>query len=85
MEENELNDKEVLDKLLKLVDNKEVTVFNEEEVKTLKRVINIVTALDTLGSLGSIIKNVLMWLAFIIGIYLSVKNGLISWIIEVKQ
>jgi len=77
-------DEEVLDKILKLVEDKDITIFTPEEVTTLRRVVKIVSAFDALGTLGSVIKNILLWLSVIIGIYLSAKNGFITWVVGIK-
>ena len=77
-------DEEVLDKILKLVEDKDITIFTPEEVTILKRVVKIVSAFDALGSLDSVIKNILLWLSVIIGIYFSVRNGFITWVVGIK-
>lgn len=77
-------DREVLEKLLELAEGQDVTIFDEDEVKTLKRVIKIVTAIETLGSLGSMIKSVLIWFSVMIGLYLGFKNGLVTWIVGLR-
>lgn len=54
--------------------------FTGDEVKALKRVVKIVQAFDILGGLGHFIKNVLMWIAFMIGAWLAFKNGIAGWV-----
>lgn len=54
--------------------------FSGDEVRALRRVAKIVQGFDFLGGLGHFIKSVLMWVAFIVGGYLALKNGVAGWV-----
>ena len=74
----------VLDKIKEMMKDNDVHIFSDKEVKTLKRIIAIIDAFYTLGGLGTVIKNTLMWLGFMIGAYIAAKNGVVGWIVGLK-
>lgn len=78
-----IEDKDLLKKLEELVNRDEAT-FTEEEVKTVKKMVKVYSAFEVLGSLGSLIKTTLLWFATIIGVYVTAKSGLITWLSTLK-
>ena len=78
-----MNDKELLEKLEKMI--KEVDgKFTEDETRTVKKMVKVYSAFEVLGSLGGLIKTTLLWFATIIGLWVTAKSGLISWISALK-
>jgi hypothetical protein len=72
---------EVLKKLINdRVDGQTPITFSEEEYTYILRVINIIKAFDTLGSLGTILKNVFIALATVMATYAAIKGGFIGWL-----
>jgi hypothetical protein len=78
-----MENEELLQKLEELM-HKDTADFTEDEVKTIKKMVRVYSAFEVLGSIGQVIKTTLLWFAAIIGTWLSLKSGLISWIGTLK-
>lgn len=70
-----------IEKLETLINEHQLILFDEHEAEALRKFAKFMIALETLGSAGIILKNVLSWLGFMIAAYLAVKAGLVEWIL----
>lgn len=88
MSETENKQLEAMAKLEKLIEDNKLYGFDQEDVVALRRVITIIRGFDALGSFAGFIKSTLLYIGFIIGTIVAVRNGAIDFIVsivEVKQ
>lgn len=74
---------EAMDKLEKLIEQNRLYGFDKEDIDALRRVITLVRGFDALGSFAGFIKNTLVYIGFIIGTIIAVRNGAIDFIMSV--
>lgn len=75
-----MNDKpvpdETLKKLLDLVEKEKAYIFNEDEVKVLKKVIEFYSSFESLGRLGKGLRNVVVWFGAMAATYFAIREAL---------
>ncbi len=74
-----------IEKIQHMIDERGESLFTTEEADALRKFAKFMLALATLGSVGSAIKSIIVWLGVIIGGYMALKNGLAEWILAVIQ
>ena len=79
---NELKSDEyhALIKLAHAINSKKITIFDDNEARALKRVAAIYMALDTIGAMATVLKNILIAIGVIVGAYTALKLGFLDWI-----
>lgn len=86
MENNPHSTDKTLEKLERIIDdNNRLRGFDDEERKILRKLIAGFRGLESLGSIAGIVKNILMWLGFMIGTFIAIRSGVIDFIIHTVQ
>lgn len=73
-EENQHTVDDVFDKIQKLIDDKNVHIFDDDEVIVIKEMINVYTSVQAFGRVGNWFKNIMVGLAAMIGTYYAIHN-----------
>lgn len=68
-------ERSALEKLAKLISDEGMPVFSKEEAAALQKFAQIMLALSTFGSVGNVIKNLLVWVGLLIALTLAIKSG----------
>lgn len=71
---------ETLEKLLKLVEKDDAYIFNEDEVKVLKKVIDFYVSLESLGRLGKGFRAVIVWFGAMAATWFAIREALQAFI-----
>jgi len=71
---------ETLEKLLKLVEKDDAYIFNEDEVKVLKKVIDFYMSFESLGRLGKGLRNVVVWFGAMAATYFAIREAIGAFI-----
>lgn len=74
-----------LKKLEQLLKDNKITIFTAEEAAALQKLAKVFLALEVLGGIGGVLKNVLLWLGVILAAWFALRNGLAEWIISITQ
>lgn len=85
MPEHDSRQVEAMEKLSKLIEQSQLYGFDEEDIAALRRTINLVRGFDALGSFAGFIKNTLVYIGFIIGTIIAVRNGAIDFVMSVMD
>lgn len=77
-----MSEDKTVEKLESIVDKKK-EYFDEEELAVLRRVINMVRGLDTLGSLAGFVQKTVIWFGIVTGGIIAFKNEWFNPILDV--
>ena len=80
MSEHKTVPDETLKKLLDLVEKEKAYIFNEDEVKVLKKVIEFYSSFESLGRLGKGLRNVVVWFGVMAGTYFAIREAIETYI-----
>jgi hypothetical protein len=58
--------------------------FTDDEIETLKKVAEVWKGLETFGKVAELVKTVLIYLGWMVGLYLSFKYVISDWVKGVK-
>ena len=73
-----------LAKLQKLIEERDGT-FTEPERRVLHRFAQVLIALETLGSLGAMIRSTLVWIGGLLALWFAFTNGLGQWVADIAR
>ena len=59
--------------------------FTEEEIETLKKVAEVWKGLEIFGKIAGLVKTILVYLGWMVGLYLSFKFVLADWVKGVAE
>ena len=74
----------ILKKLTDAFEDGTLNAFSKEEIDVLRRMVKVFMAFEVLGTIGGMIKTVLLWFGVIITSWIAIKGGVIAWIVNLR-
>lgn len=71
-------EKQVVEKLNALLNDKKVHIFSESEVEIIKEMMDIYAGMRSWGKLAGIMRNAVIWLGVMFGAYYAFKEWVIA-------
>ena len=56
--------------------------FTDKEAEVLRLMVRVWVAWETMGAFGGVLRRVALWILFMIGTYVAIKNGFVDFIQE---
>ena len=73
-------DADAIEKLIRLIEDKRLTTFDDEEAAALKAIAAYWMGLRSVGRIATWFRSVIMWFGWLVLLWLAIKTGALEWL-----